>query len=301
MSAMDFKIRCGQYEGVVTTRGGSLRQLRHGRRSLVVPFGEKGEVPDFRGVICAPWPNRIVDGMYTFEGRQLRLPLNDLANGAALHGLVFDKNWKALEVSKGSVSMGCEVSASDAYPFSLYVEVRYTVNQAGCHGTVRATNRGAGVAPYGVCPHPYLVAGEAPLDEWLLRIPAAEIMLVGERMAPGEVVPLDGRNQYDFRRERALGDVKLDHAYTGIIWDQDGRARVQLFDPSGSGVELSWDSDWPWLQVHTADRPDAPTRIGLAVEPMSCPPNALNSGIDLIRLAAGRSHEASWSISALSR
>lgn len=301
MSDTDFKIRWGQYKALVTTRGGALRQLRHRGRNLVVPFGENGEIPDFRGVICAPWPNRVVDGKYTAEGRQLHLPLNDLANGAALHGLVFNRNWKTLEVTEDSVSMGCEVRHSDAYPFKLYIEVRYRVDEEGLHGTVRSTNRGTGTAPYGVCPHPYLVAGEAPLDEWSVRIPAAEIMLVGsERMVPGEVVPVDGTPN-DFRCERELGDIQLDHSYTGIFQDEDDRARVQLFDPSGSGVELSWDSHWPWLQVHTADRPDGPSRIGLAVEPMSCPPNAFNSGVDLIRLDPGESHEASWSISAVSR
>lgn len=301
MSETDFEIRWGDYQASVTTRGGALRQLRHRGRDLVVPFGKNGAIPDFRGVICAPWPNRIAGGEYTAERRQLRVPLNDVANGAALHGLVFDKDWQALEVTEGSVSMGCEVDTSDAYPFNLQVEVQYALDEAGFHGTVRSTNRGRGVAPYGVCPHPYLVAGDAPLDEWSVRIPAAEIMLLGaERMIPGEVVPVEG-NQYDFRHERELGDIRLDHAYTGIFRDGDHRARVELFDPSGTGVELSWDSHWPWLQVHTADRIGAPTRLGLAVEPMSCPPNAFNSGIDLICLAPGESHEASWSISAVSR
>lgn len=300
MSRTDFEIRCGEYQARVTTRGGALGQLRHRGRNLVVPSGETG-TSDFRGVICAPWPNRIVDGKYTAEGRQLLAPLNDQANGAALHGLVFDKDWQALEVTESSVWMGCDVETSDAYPFNLRIEIRYALDEAGFHGTVRSTNQGTGVAPYGVCPHPYLIAGDAPLDEWSVRIPATKIMLVGnERMAPGKVVSVYG-NHYDFRRERELGDIRLDHAYTGIIRDEDQWGRVQLFDPSGTGVELSWDSHWPWLQVHTADRAEAPTRIGLAVEPMSCPPNAFNSGVDLIHLGPGESHEASWSISAVNR
>lgn len=297
----DFGIQWGEYQARVTTRGGALRQLRYQGRDLVVPFGESGAVPDYRGVICAPWPNRITDGTYTVEGRQLQAALNDREHNAALHGLVFDKDWKALEVAEGSVSLGYDVVASDAYPFDLHIEVRYTVDEAGLHGTVRSTNRGAGMAPYGVCPHPYLIAGDAPLDEWSVSIPATRVMLVDEeRMTPREIIPVDG-TQYDFRQERELGDVRLDHAYTGISWDENDRAKVQVFDPSGTGVELSWDRQWPWLQVHTADRVDVPTRIGLAVEPMSCPPDAFNSGVDLIRLAAGESHEASWSIAAVSR
>ncbi len=56
------------------------------------------------------------------------------------------------------------------------------------------------------------------------------------------------------------------------------------------------------MQVHTADRPDPDDdRVGLAVEPMTCPPDALNSGTDLVVLAPGDSHAASWEIEALGR
>ncbi|HWU31187.1 MAG TPA: galactose mutarotase, partial [Microbacterium sp.] len=61
-----------------------------------------------------------------------------------------------------------------------------------------------------------------------------------------------------------------------------------------------WDAGCPWVQVHTADLPDpAASRRGLAVEPMTCPPDAFNSGTDLIVLEPGAAHTAGWSIRAL--
>jgi aldose 1-epimerase len=78
-------------------------------------------------------------------------------------------------------------------------------------------------------------------------------------------------------------------------------ARVVVRDPSGTGVALQWGQQCPWVQIHTADRPD-PTinRLGLAVEPMTCPPDAFNSGTDLVWLEPGGQFAASWAIIALS-
>ena len=171
----------------------------------------------------------------------------------------------------------------------------------GLRSTVRAENIGADAAPYGVCPHPYLVAGPAPLDEWTVQIPATEFMEVSDdRLLPDGHGRREG-HAFDFRAEKVLGAVEIDHAFTGLIPNADGLAAVRAYDPSGTGVELEWDAAWPWLQIHTADKPAGPSRLGLAVEPMTCPPDAFNSGTGVIRLAPGESHEASWTIRALSR
>ena len=96
---------------------------------------------------------------------------------------------------------------------------------------------------------------------------------------------------------RAIGATEIDHAFTDIAFDGGGQARVLVRDPGGTGVGMAWDRTCRWLQIHTADKqPPAPNRLGLAVEPMTCPPDAFNSGVDLIRLEPGTTHEASWSI-----
>jgi aldose 1-epimerase len=55
------------------------------------------------------------------------------------------------------------------------------------------------------------------------------------------------------------------------------------------------------VQVHTGDLPEAPAagRIGLAVEPMTCPPGAFNSGTDVITLGAGETTAVRWEIFAI--
>lgn len=299
MSGTDINLAHGPYTATVTRRGGALRELRRGNRDLVVGFGPDGPVPDYRGVICAPWPNRLADGTYTYAGSSYAAGVNEPERAAALHGLAIHRPWDVLEAATDRAVLRCRIPAGPAYPTDLELTVTYSLSADGFHGTVQAVNSGSSSAPYGVCPHPYLVAGPSPLDEWSLELPADTYLEVTpDRLLPVGMQPVDG-DAFDFRTPRRLGAVKIDHAFTDIRRDGDGMARVRVLDPSGTGVELEWGKEWPWVQVHTGDKPVGPDRLGLAVEPMTCPPDALNSGTDVVHLQPGGSHSASWTIRAV--
>ncbi len=120
------------------------------------------------------------------------------------------------------------------------------------------------------------------------------MLLTTETLAPTEVVPVDSAG-LDWREPHVVGDIFIDHAFTGF-----SAARVRVTDDSGSGVEMTWGPECRWVQLHTADLPDASlSRRGLAVEPMTCPPDAFNSGTDLIRLEPGAAYDTGWIISAV--
>lgn len=296
-----FELRHGDYVAAVTLQGAALRSLRHGGRNLVVPFEPGIAIPDYRGVICAPWPNRLADGRYSWTGADIQAPINEPERNTALHGLVFDKLWSVAERNESSVTLAVSLAPGEGYPFALDLTVHYCLSATGLQGTVTAANPGPATLPYGVCPHPYLIAGSAPLDDWSLVIPADRFLQVTpDRLLPVREVTVEGHG-FDFRREKVLGRVEIDHAFTGISRDSRGTARVCVYDPSGTGVELAWGREWPWVQVHTGDKPSGPDRLGLAVEPMTCPPDAFNSGRDVVQLAPGQEHAGSWSIRALRR
>ncbi|WP_066292050.1 aldose 1-epimerase family protein [Arthrobacter sp. B6] len=300
MSGTEHSIAFGPYSAIITARGGALRELQYLGRDLVVTFGPEGDIPDYRGVICAPWPNRLADGTYSYAGRSFRADLNEPERGTALHGLLTGVDWELRDHSADAVTLAGSVEASEAYPSGLEVSVTYRLSADGLAATVRTRNSGTETAPYGLCPHPYLVAGSSPLDEWTLELPAQEFLAVSaDRLLPGGMHEVGG-HEFDFRVPRRLGSIRIDHAFTGIIRGEDGLAAVRVLDPAGTGVELEWDGNWPWVQVHTADKPTGRDRLGLAVEPMTCPPDAFNSGTDLVHLAPGESHQAGWTIRALS-
>lgn len=293
-----WELRAGDYTAAVDAVGGTLRALRFAGRDLVVPYPRGAVRPLYRGTVCAPWPNRVVDGRYSFGGTVHRLPLSEPERGHALHGLVHWLRWDAGESAADRIVLRCAVVPQEGYPFALDLSVEYVLSGDGLAATLTASNPGTSPAPYGCCPHPYLVAGPGRVDDWRLTLPVASRLEVDGRLVPERLVPVaDVDCVFEHRR---VGETAIDHAFTGLRRGQDGLARVRLVTEDAAGVEISWGHWAAWVQVHTADRPEPElNRVGLAVEPMSCPPDAFNSGTDLVVLAPGERHEATWAIRAL--
>ncbi|MFB8387155.1 aldose 1-epimerase family protein [Microbacterium sp. NPDC055910] len=306
-SGTQHALRAGDYEAVVASVGATLRSLTYRGRDLVVPFGADDVRPSYRGATLAPWPNRVVDGAYSFGGRDFRLPLTEPARGHALHGLAAWLDFEAIDKGPDHVTLAAAIQPQTAYPWRIIVFTTYSLGPDGLTQTVTARNESSEPAPWGVGPHPYLVAGEGTVDDWTLELPAGEVLEVtADRLAPTRVVAVDADpERFDFRSARRVGSVELDHAYTGLLRGEDGDVTVRVTDAAGSGVAMSWGAACPWVQVHTADKPEpALSRLGLAVEPMTCAPDAFNADryrhdSGLIALEPGAEAEAGWRICAI--
>jgi aldose 1-epimerase len=293
-SGTQYTIRHGGYEATIASVGASLRELTFEGRKLVLPFGEDEVRPKFRGAMLAPWPNRIVGGTYDFNGESYQVALTEPGRGHALHGLAAWLDFELVEQSENEVVLEGVIQAQDGYPWRVVVTVTNTLTDRGLETSVTATNTATTPAPWGTGPHPYLVAGEGRVDGWTLELPAAQVLLTTELLAPTELAPVDEAG-YDWREPRAIGDTFIDHAFTGFSVN-----RVRLTNAEGVGAEMTWGDECRWVQIHTADLPDeALSRRSLAVEPMTCPPDAFNSGTDLITLVPGASSTASWTITAI--
>jgi aldose 1-epimerase len=308
LSGIQHSIRAGGYHAVIASVGATLRSLTFDGRDLVVPFDADEVRPSHRGATLAPWPNRVVDGRYTFGGVERQLPLTEPARKHALHGLITWLDFEAIDKGPDHVTLAQRIEPQTAYPWRIIVKTTFRVDANGLTQTVSARNESADPAPWGTGPHPYLVAGDGKVDEWTLELPAAEVLAVTpDRLIPTELVAVDadGPARFDFRAARSIGPAEIDHAYTSLARDAAGIATVRVTDATGSGVAMSWDAKCPWVQVHTADRPGLPIdRIGLAVEPMTCAPDAFNAASysydpGLIVLEPGESAEASWRIAAI--
>jgi len=134
------------------------------------------------------------------------------------------------------------------------------------------------------------------VDECTLSLPAARWLPADKRGIPaGEARDVTGTDA-DFRTGRPIGQVVLDHALTGLSRDGLGRAWARL--ASGSTQVALWAGQgYHWLQVFTGDTLDATRRRrAVAVEPMTCPPDALNSGTGLITIEPGETWRGSWGL-----
>lgn len=310
LSGTQYLLASGDYEAHIASVGASLRRLTYAGRDLVVPFDADEVRPAYRGVILAPWPNRIVDGRYTFAGVERQAALTEPERGHALHGLAAWLDFTAVDSASGRLTLGATIEPQQGYPWRLRVEVTFALGADGLRQSVRARNLSPQVAPFGTGPHPYLVAGPAPLDDWTLTLPADRVLEVTpDRLAPLGLRPVEiDPDRFDFRSPRRLGGVEIDHAFTGLRRDADGMAAVRVVDPAGTGVEVSWDRGCPWVQVHTADLPGGASqpshRAGLAVEPMTCAPDAFNADrydydTGLARIEPGQTFTATWRIAGL--
>jgi aldose 1-epimerase len=286
----------GPYRASVTEVGAALVSLTCEGRPLLYERASAAPDPRFRGAILAPWPNRIRDGRYGLDGVIQQLPLTEPSRGAALHGLVVYHSWELVDHSRRTAAYETRIWPQPGYPFTLALRVEYELSAVeGLRIRLSARNVGTGIAPYGASIHPYLSAGEGTVDDWTFHTHADRVVTVDEqRLLPTGVVTVQG-SPFDFRAPAALAGRVIDHALTALGLDQAGKGHAVLLGPDGRGVRMTWQEPCRWLQVHTTDLPGQPShRRGLAVEPMTCPPDAFNSGEGVLRLEPGASSVVAW-------
>lgn len=286
----------------ITEVGGGLRDYRVGGVAVLDGYDAGSMASRGRGQLLLPWPNRIADGRYVFAGTTQQLPVNEVAFGNASHGLTRWSAWDLTQVDEAAARAAFVLRAQSGYPFTIGFVADYRLGDDGLAVTMTATNLGEGPAPVGMGAHPYLLvtgAGAAPVraDDVLLSVPAATRLVTDEHAIPVGARDLAG-DRFDFRGPgRPIGDLAIDTCYTDLARDADGRARVQLAAPGGGSVTVWMDETWGYVQVFTGDTlgPDE-RRRSVAVEPLTCPANAFNSGDGLRVLEPGASVGGSWGI-----
>lgn len=300
LTGTQYEIEAGDYRATVTELGAGLRELEHAGTPLVTTF-DADQLPEHgSGQLLTPWPNRVDRGSYTFDGADYQLALSEPARGNAIHGLTRWAPWVRVAHDRGEVTLRSVPHGDQGYPFAVQVDVTYRLNtDSGLHVYVNAVNKGSRPAPWGLGQHPYLTVPTPVVDDCELTLPADRWLPVDDRGIPsGAAVDVTG-SDFDFRSARKLGDTRLDHAFTGLRREADGLAWV-LLETGGTGTALWVDSSIRWIQVFTGD-PLEPEhrRTALAVEPMTCPPNALASGEDLLVLQPKESVIVRWGIKPL--
>jgi aldose 1-epimerase len=297
-SGEQFEITQGEQHATIVEVGGGIRQYLHGAREVLQPYALDAICDGAHGAPLIPWPNRLADGRYSWEGQDYRLPLTEPDKQNAIHGLLRWRNWAAVERSENRVVMGTRLHPTDQWPFPLDVSVAYSLGEDGLTVETRARNIGDGACPYACGQHPYLSPGpDAKVDDCTLELKASTRILTDpERQLPTGTEPVEG-TEYDFRAGRGIGDLEVDHAFTDLERDEEGRSWVRLSCPDGRSVELWTDDAYPVTEIYTADTlaPER-QRHGLGAEPMSAPPNALATGELIVRLEPGEEHVARWGV-----
>lgn len=295
-SGEQIEISSGDARAVVVEVGAGLRRYEVGDRDIVDGYAEDEMCEAGRGQILVPWPNRIREGRYAWDGRELRLATTEPETGHAIHGLTRWTAWRVVERGPDRVVMGMRLHPRPGYPFSLGLTVEYRVGPEGLTVRTSATNRGPTACPYGSGAHPYLRVGTPTVDAAWLRAPGRRRLVPDDSGIPtGAEEAVEG-TRFDFTAGRTIGDAVLDTAYTDLVRDGDGRAWAELRAAGGAEASLWLDERHTHLMLFTGDPQPSVARRSLGVEPMTCAPNAFASGDGLRSLAPGESFSATWGI-----
>jgi len=292
-------VRRGTDELVVVEFGGGIRSYTRGGVDLVAGFGPDEMSVAGRGQQLIPWPNRLRDGRYAFAGTERQLALTEPAKHNASHGLVRWATWDLLDQTSSSITVGHRLHPQPGWSWVLELTTIYALGDDGLTVTTTAVNVSGEDAPFGYGAHPYLSIADTPVAEVELEVPADTYLETDrERQLPVATHPVEG-SAYDFRSSRPIGDLALDTAFTGLTRGSDGRWTVTLRGLATGDVSLWGDEAYAWTQVFTGRAlPHTEGTTGIAVEPMTCPPDAFNSGTDLVLLRAEQTHTGSWGIGA---
>ena len=297
-SGQQFTISAGSHSVTIVEVGGGIREYTVDGHHVLQNYPVDQMCDGAHGTPLIPWPNRLGDGRYSFDGTEYRVSLSEPEKSNAIHGFLRWRSWTAREIAADRVVMGITLHPLKGYPFTLDVEVDYRLSDSGLSVRTRASNLGNAAAPYGCGQHPYLSPGaDAIIDDCTVFLDAATRILSDDgRQLPVGREPVDG-TPFDFRSGRLLGDLRVDHAFTDLGRDDAGHAWVRLLRPDGRTAELWVDGSYPFLELYTADTlaPDR-RRRGLGAEPMTMPPNGLQSGDGVIRLEPGQSTSTHWGV-----
>ncbi|HYW88210.1 MAG TPA: aldose 1-epimerase family protein [Chloroflexota bacterium] len=302
-SGTQWEIQHGQQRAVVVEVGGGLREYTIDGAPVLDGYALDRMADGGRGQPLLPWPNRLADGQYTFNGQAHQLPIEEVDRNNAMHGLTRWLNWRLVTSTASSVRVELVVHPRSGYPFMLAVDIEYSLTDLGLTVRTRARNVGTSPLPFGAGQHPYFTVGTPLVDSAVLQIPVrGHVELDPDRLLPtGAIRPIAG-TELDYTTPRQIGTAILDDCFTDLVRDADGRARVQVVDPAtGHGVSVWLGDGYRYLQVFTGDTlsPER-RRQGLAVEPMTCPPNAFHTGTDVITLEPDQSVELEWGVSQVS-
>jgi aldose 1-epimerase len=296
VTGAQWEIAHGRQRAVVTEAGATLRSYTLDQRPVVAGFAAEEWSHGGRGQVLAPWPNRLGDGRYAFGETEAQAALDEPERNNAIHGLVRWLPWQLEVKAQNLVAALCHLFPTPGYPFNLALRVEYRLGREGLTVTTLATNVGRSTLPFGLGFHPYLQPAAGQIDTAVLELPAHDRLVLDQRGLPtGELRAVAG-TEYDFTARRPIGPTRLDTAYTGIERGSDGLAWTELADTDQETATRLWmDEEFGYLMCYTGDTLDPEhRRLAVAVEPMTCPPDAFRSGRGLIILEPGEEWEGAW-------
>jgi aldose 1-epimerase len=294
-SGRQYELLRGDALAVVTELAAGLRLYSRGGVQLTETYGDGDIPPGATGITLAPWANRVEDGVWYLNGKKQQLDITEVSRNNASHGLLRNAAYELVDEAEFSVTLEAPVFPQHGYPFLVRHRVQYLLAE-DLGLVVRQTllNDSQAPAPFVLGAHPYLRLGDVPASDLVLTVGAGSRLVADERLIPRSSEQVDGAT--DLRGGRTVSELDIDVAYTDLTFD-GGVARQTLKASDGRSVSLWQDENCSYVHVFVTDQYPGRAKA-VAIEPMTGPANAFNSGDGLRWLPAGESFTMTWGISA---
>jgi aldose 1-epimerase len=291
-----YQLIFGDQEAWITEVGATLRAYRDAAGDMVDGLAPDEPISAGRGQTLMPWPNRIRDGRYAFAGKRQQLSITEVPKSNSSHGLVRWANWKMSDKTDARLTLTYTSHPQPGFPYAFDAEVTYELTSEGLSVSMKATNCGVDDMPFGMGSHPYFTSGSATVDDDVFSCPALSYLDADEQAIPTQELAVDDAT--DFRSARSLNDAALNLCYTKLLRDGQGRANFDVVRAGTSvGVRVWMDRTFDYAMIYTAeDLPGDRRRKSIAIEPMTCAPDAFNNGRGLLVLRPGESVDGSWGV-----
>ena len=289
-TGIQIHLRRGAVTAQIAQVGASLRGLTVGGVDLISRYPENIPTPSCSGVVLAPWPNRVRDGAWDDDGTAQQLAISEPKLNNASHGLLRFTAYEIEQTDTGA-TLRATIHPQTGFPYEIATTVTYALTDVGIEVTHTLTNRSDAAAPAALGTHPFVTIGDVDPHDLVLTVPAETQFTTDERMLPIGT----SRAPESLRDGVRLGDVALDTGFTDLDRGDDGHVRHSLTAPDGRRVTLWQGEGFDFVQVYTTTNyPGHP--LAVAIEPMTAPADALNSGLGIRRLTPGETWSLTWGI-----
>jgi aldose 1-epimerase len=291
-----YELSLGDVRAAITEVGAGIRQLSVAGVQLAEPWDEFAPRPFFAGATLVPWPNRVRGGQWTSDGAEQQLDVTEPELGHALHGLLADRPFDVESRDASSITLAATIYPIRGYFFQLDYSVRYELTAGGIRVTQRVGNVGVASAPAAFGAHPFLRVGDVPVGQLTVQSSARSFLEQDARQIPTGSAPTAGTDR-DLRAGRVVDELYFDDTFADLEL-VDGLYRQRLSAPDGRFVEVWQEPDFDHVHVFVTrifPGPDGLT-TAIAIEPMTAPPDAFNSGTGVRWLEPGDTWSASWGI-----
>jgi aldose 1-epimerase len=234
----------------------------------------------FFGAKLSPFPNRIKGGEYDFEGKRYYVKKNE-KDINALHGFLWNKEFIVTDKEAGeehaALTLGYKYKGDEpGYPFSYDISIIYILDAGGFTCITKIINTSNKSMPLGDGWHPYIKTG-TKIDLMKLKLPVSRMIMTNKNLIP------DGsaESRKEYLQAHTIGSDWFDNCFGPV--EKEGICNTLLIDGQQNVTVNLWQkagrNGYNYLQLYTPE-----DRASIVIEPMTCAPDAFNSGEGLIVL-----------------